>query len=108
MELYRNNALFKNFVWTMAATKHLLFLGFSFTDRDFTNILGDCARDLNESGMHHFALVGLRPEENDGQMRTLMNDRYLVDPIFYNVVVNAGGLPNHDEFVGIINAISVA
>jgi hypothetical protein len=27
MELYRNNALFKNFVWTMAATKHLLFLG---------------------------------------------------------------------------------
>jgi hypothetical protein len=107
-ELYRNNALFENFVWTMAATKHLLFLGFGFTDTDFTNLLRDCARDLNGIGLHHFALVGLRPDENDDQVRTLLNDRYLVDPIFYNVVINADGQHSHDEFVGIINAISVA
>jgi hypothetical protein len=70
--------------------------------------LRDCARDLNGIGLHHFALVGLRPDGNDDQVRTLLNDRYLVDPIFYNVVINAEGQHSHDEFVGIINAISVA
>jgi hypothetical protein len=106
-KLYGDNRLFQNFVWSMAA-KRLFFLGFGFTDTDFTNIFRACARDVRGNGLSHFALVGVRPDENDDQMRTLLNERYLVDPIFYNVVINADGQPTHDEFVGIINAISVA
>lgn len=106
-KLYGDNRLFQNFVWSMAA-KRLFFLGFGFTDTDFTNIFRACARDVRGIGLSHFALVGVRPDENDDQMRTLLNERYLVDPIFYNVVINADGQPTHDEFVGIINAISVA
>jgi hypothetical protein len=105
--LYRDNALFQNFVWCMAA-RRLFFLGFGFTDTDFTNILRDCARDVRGNGLNHFALVGVRPEENDTEIRTRLNQRYLLDPIFYNVVINGDGHPNHDEFVGVINAISVA
>jgi hypothetical protein len=47
--LYRD-ALFKNFVWSMA-TKRLLFLGFGFTDTDFTNILRECSRDIRGNGL---------------------------------------------------------
>jgi len=108
MRLYRNNDLFKNFVWSISATRRLLFLGFGFTDTDFTNILRDCARDVHENGLNHFALVGLRPEENDEQFRTLWNDRYLLDPVFYNVTRDPNGQENHQEFVGIVNAISGA
>src|SRR5262249_49283225 len=67
--LYRNNYLFENFVWSMAA-KRLFFLGFGFTDTDFTNMLRNCARDVGGNGLNHFALVGVRATEHDGQMRT--------------------------------------
>jgi hypothetical protein len=105
--LYRDNALFQNFVWSMAA-KRLLFLGFGFTDTDFTNILRACARDIRGNGLNHFALVGLRAEQNDDPVRTLLNDRYLLDPVFYNVSVGNDGQENHDEFAGTVNGISVA
>lgn len=75
--LYRNNDLFENFVWSMAA-RRLFFLGFGFTDTDFTNILRDCARDVKGNGLNHFALVGVRPGETDDQLRTNLNDRYLL------------------------------
>jgi hypothetical protein len=108
VELYSNNDFFKKFVWSMAATRRLFFLGFGFTDPDFTRLLIECARQLDGANLSHFALVGLRDEDNDAPRRTLLNERYLVDPIFYNVTANADGRPNHDEFVGVINAISVA
>jgi hypothetical protein len=107
-ELYGNNALFRKFVWTMSATKHFLFLGFGFTDTDFTGILRDCAREANIGEPHHHAVVGLTPDQDDNQVRILLNDRYAVDPIFYNVLIDAGGQSNHDEFVGVINALSAA
>jgi hypothetical protein len=70
--------------------------------------LRDCARDVRGNGLNHFALVGVRPEQNDAEIRTRLNNRYLLDPIFYNVLVDDNGRECHDEFVGIINAISVA
>ena len=105
--LYRASPLFQHFVWSMAA-KRLFFLGFGFTDTDFTNILRECARDVRGNGLNHFALVGVRPEGNDAEIRTRLNNRYLLDPIFYNVLIDENGRERHDEFVGIINAISVA
>lgn len=50
------------------AAKRPLFLGFGFTDTDFTNILRDCARDVRGNGLNHFALVGVRHEENDVEL----------------------------------------
>lgn len=104
--LYRD-ALFKNFVWTMAS-KRLFFMGFSFTDMDFTNIMRDCARDTRENGLSHFALVGLKPNENDNERRALFNERFLIDPLFYQVTHHADGQENHEEFVGMINGITTS
>jgi len=105
--LYRGNALFQNFVWSMAA-KRLFFLGFGFTDTDFTNILRDCARDVRGNGLIHFALVGVRPEDNDNEIRTRLNNRFLLDPIFYNIIIGQDRRESHHEFVAVINGISVA
>lgn len=90
------------------ATKRLFFLGFGFTDTDFTNILRDCARHVRGNGLNHFGLVGLRSEHDDNESRTILNERYLLDPIFYNIVVGGDGQENHEEFARIINGISVA
>lgn len=95
---------FRKFVWSMA-TKRLFFLGFGFKDQHFVERLRDCAWEVQGNGLNHFALVGLRPEENDAPVRNVLNG-YLIDPIFYNVHVDDHEQEQHNEFADIVNGIS--
>jgi len=76
---YRGNPLFENFVWTMSA-KRLVFLGFGFSDTQFTGLLNRYARDVRGTGPNHFGLIPLRPELDDNGQRAILGEKYLVDP----------------------------
>ncbi len=84
-QLYRDNRLFQHFLWLLAATKRIVFLGFGFEDTDFLNAMRDAARDVHENGNRHFAVLPVRLAEDDGPIRQRLNERYLVEPIFYEL-----------------------
>jgi hypothetical protein len=103
-QLYHDNHLFKRFLWLLAATKRMVFFGFGFGDTDFLNAMRDAARDVHENGNRHFAIVPIGRAEDDGPVRQRLNERYLVEPIFYELV--EGGDDPHAGFPPLINGIS--
>jgi hypothetical protein len=103
-QLYHDNHLFNRFLWLLAATKRMVFFGFGFGDTDLLNAMREAARDVRENGNRHFAIVGIAPGEDDGPLRQRLNERYLVEPIFYELVED-GGDP-HAGFPPLINGIS--
>jgi hypothetical protein len=103
-QLYRDNRLFQQFLWLLAATKRIVFLGFGFEDTDFLNAMRDAARDVHANGTRHFAIIPVRPAEDDAPIRQRLNERYLVEPVFYELVEDGG-----NPFVGfpaLINGIA--
>jgi len=103
-QLYRDNRLFQQFLWLLAATKRIIFLGFGFEDTDFLNAMRDAARDVHANGNRHFAIMSVRPAEDDAPIRQRLNERYLVEPIFYELVEDGS-----DPFAGfpaLINGIA--
>ena len=102
--LYRDNRLFQQFLWLLAATKRIVFLGFGFEDTDFLNAMRDAARDVHENGNRHFAVIGIGRAEEDGPFRQRLNERFLVEPIFYEL-----GDEGDDRYAGfpeLINGIA--
>jgi SIR2-like domain len=103
-QLYRENQLFQQFLWLLSATKRIVFFGFGFEDTDFLNAMRNAARDVYPNGTRHFAIMHLNPGEDDAPIRQRLNDRYLVEPIFYELVEDGG-----DRFAGfpaLINGIA--
>lgn len=89
-KLYRDNRLFQQFLWLLAATKRIVFLGFGFEDTDFLNAMRDAARDVHANGTRHFAIIPVRPAEDDAPIRHRLNERYLVEPVFYELLEDGG------------------
>lgn len=104
--LYRDNQLFKQFLWLLAAAKRLVFLGFGFEDSDFLNSLRDASRDIRDNGLCHFAIVPIEANVEDAPIRNQLNQRYLIEPIFYELLGDDRN--RYDGFVGLINGISGA
>lgn len=104
--IYRD-PLFKSLLWLLCATRTLVFVGLGFTDNEFLRALRDGARDVRTCGNCHFAIVGLRPDENDAERRQYFNENYLIEPVFYEVQTNDGH-QNHDGFVDLIDQIAAA
>lgn len=103
-QLYRDNRLFQQFLWLLAATKRIVFLGFGFEDTDFLNAMRAAARDVHASGTRHFAIIPVRPAEDDAPIRHRLNERYLVEPVFYELLED-GGNP-FVRFPSLINGIA--
>lgn len=83
--LYRNT-FFRNVLWTLLISRQMVFLGFGFNDRDFTNALREVARDLTEDhDLFHSAIIPIWPEEDDLPRRNTFNDDYKIDPVFYEI-----------------------
>jgi SIR2-like protein len=98
---------FQNFLWLLATSQRLVFVGYGLRDTDFMVRLRENVRHIRErrdNGPCHFAIVGLRPEEEDHPRRYELNDTYLIEPVFYNIQID-GEMENHREFVDIINGI---
>jgi hypothetical protein len=102
--LYHDNHLFRHFLWLLAATKRIVFFGFGFGDTDFLNAMRDAARDVHENGNRHFAVVPIGRAEDDAPIRQRLNERYLVEPIFYELM--EGGDDPHAGFPALINGIA--
>jgi len=102
--LYHKDPFFQNLLWLLVTSKRLVFLGLSFHDTDFTHLLRTAARDVRDNGLAHFAIVGIEANKDDDQVRYMFNDDYLVDPIFYELDVDAAN--RHRGFVELINGIS--
>lgn len=111
-QLYRDNRLFEHFLWLLAATKRIVFFGFGFEDNDFLRAMSDAARDMNreaargvqESWTGHFAVLPISPAQDDGRIRQGLNERYFVEPIFYELVEN--GVDQYAGFPALINGIA--
>jgi hypothetical protein len=103
--LYRDSQWFINFLWLLTVSKRLVFMGFGFGDSDLLNSLREATRDILENGLSHFAIVGIKPDEADGPMRTYLNERYLIEPVFYEITPD-GEHFDHSGFVELINGLS--
>jgi hypothetical protein len=57
---------------------------------------------VRERHLRHFAIYGLRDDENDEAERARLSGEYRIDPIFYEV------LPGHDHsgFVDIVSRLT--
>jgi hypothetical protein len=111
-QLYRDNRLFQHFLWLLAATKRIVFLGFGFEDTDFLNAMRDVARDMHRDSVQripenwtgHFAVLPIARAQDDGPIRQNLNERYFVEPIFYELIED-GGNP-YTGFPALINGIA--
>jgi hypothetical protein len=102
--LYHKDPFFRNLLWSVVTSKRLVFLGFGFSDTDFTHLLRDAARDVRDNGLAHFAILGIEEDVDDGQVRYRFNDEYLIEPVFYQLDVDAAN--RHRGFVELINGIA--
>jgi hypothetical protein len=105
--LYRREPLFPKLLWLLGATRSLVFVGFGFADHDFCHELQQAARDLQTAENCHFALLGLAPDENDQERRNYFNNTFLIEPVFYDVLVNEGHA-DHSQFEELIYRIADA
>jgi hypothetical protein len=83
--LYSREPLFRMLITFLTATQTLLFAGFSFTDNDFCHQLRETARNLRLGDPSHFAIIGLKPEQNDQGSRNFFRDTFSIEPVFYDV-----------------------
>jgi hypothetical protein len=68
--LYANGSLFGKLLWLLCASRSLVFIGFGFEDADFLYAFRASMREMEGyPGPCHFAIVGLKPEEEDGPRR---------------------------------------
>lgn len=102
--LYRGQPLFSRILWSLVASRTLVFFGFGFNDPDFNRTLEDVKRDVSSCGGYHYALVGLPQTETDKAERNRFNNSFLIEPVFYNVGNDASGR-EHNEFVTSIRSI---
>jgi hypothetical protein len=103
--LYPDGTLFRKFVWWLTTSKCLVFLGFGFTDSDFLNAIRQAAWDLrDERDPMHFAIRGIRPDENDEAIRNELNDSYKIEPVFYELAEDAQN--RHAGFAALIERIA--
>ncbi len=106
-ELYSNNRLFRELCLEYggeAAIFPRVWLYRHRLHQPIARVCEGCSRERTESFCAWSAFGPTKTMSNAHPAKRTIS----VDPIFYNVVVDADGHPNHDEFVGIINAISVA
>jgi hypothetical protein len=110
--LYRDNSLFEHFLWLLTATKRIVFLGFGFTDPDFLEAMKNAARDMGRDAEReidvgtwtgHFAILPIKATDDDVPMRQDHNERYFVEPIFYELVEEADD--PHARFLPLINGV---
>lgn len=101
--LYQDGSLFLRFLWWLATSQSLVFLGFGFTDSDFLNAIRRAAFDLPQ-GPVHFAVYGIASDTNDEAIRNTWNDSYRIDPIFYEL--NDGAEHRHARFGDLIRGIA--
>lgn len=101
---YGDLEFYKRVLWTLFVTRRLLFVGFGFTDEDFLDTLKAWKRDTRIKGtdLTHFAIYGLRDDEDDEEVRARLAEDYRIDCVFYNV------LPHHDhrEFAELIRGVA--
>lgn len=102
--LYPDGTLFRKFIWWLTTSKCLVFLGFGFTDSDFLNAIRQAAWDLREEEPTHFAIRGIRPDENDEAIRNDLNDSYKIDPVFYELAQDPQN--RHAGFATLIEEIA--
>jgi hypothetical protein len=111
--LYRDSPLFEHLLWLLAATKRIVFLGFGFKDSDFLTAMSNAARDMGRDAQReievgnwtgHFAILPIKATDDDVPMRQDHNERYFVEPIFYQLVEEADD--PHARFLPLINGIS--
>lgn len=100
-----DDPFFCNFLWLLFSSRRLLFAGFSFSDFDFIAKIREAARHVRDNGLCHYAIVGIRPEENDQALRNQMNGSFLIEPVFYPIDQN-GNYGGHEAFVELINGLA--
>ncbi|OGW12934.1 MAG: hypothetical protein A3G93_13880 [Nitrospinae bacterium RIFCSPLOWO2_12_FULL_45_22] len=79
-------------LWLIAATRQVVFVGFSFQDFDLLSAFRQVRGDFGGGDSRHFALVGIEPNKDRIIRRNYLNDKFGVEPIFYDIIEG-----KHDE-----------
>jgi hypothetical protein len=101
---YQPGGFFKNFLWSLFASRTLIFFGCGFEDSDFVGCLREAGRVLRLPEIPHFAVVGLGADDDDGERRTHFNSAYLIEPLFYEI----GPENSHQGFVETLRTLADA
>jgi hypothetical protein len=102
--LYAEGSLFRRLIFWLVISQCLVFIGFGFTDSDFTNTFRVAAFELREYEPVHFAIRGIWPNENDEAIRNDMRDTYKIEPVFY-LIAGTQEDQDHTGFVELIGGI---
>lgn len=100
-----DDPVFCNFLWLLFTSRRLLFAGFSFRDFDFIAKIREAARHVRYNGLCHYAILGIKPDENDQAVRNELNHSLLIEPVFYPIQTN-GNDEDHQAFVELINGLA--
>ena len=102
--VYQDSGFFKHVYWSLLSTRQFLFAGFGFTDTDFLQALKEWKRDTRKREVHlpHFAIYGLRNDEDDVAVRARLAGDYRIDCIFYDVLPGH----NHQGFADIVTRLT--
>jgi SIR2-like domain len=104
--LYRSNNFFRQALWSLAISRQLVFLGYSFNDAAFNKVMTDVAWDLGEDQEpNHFAVLPIWPAEDDAPVRNTYNDTYLIEPVFYELRGDRNA-PDYGAFVELMTGIA--
>ena len=98
----------RKLLWSLLATRSVVFVGFSMTDTYLNDMLDIVSNDLwlwDEA--RHFAIMGVQAggEEQARIKQRQMKGRYGIDLIFYNVVAGSDGAPSHDALATLVSGL---
>lgn len=85
-------------LWSLFATRRLIFLGFSLTDPYFNKMLEFVSKDLHPNGyMQHFLILRISKQEEKEAAKTKateLKESYGIETIFFEDDENKKGLEN--------------
>ena len=81
--------LYQKLLWTVLASRRIVFVGFSLKDPYFNEMLDSVTSDLWRSGKSiHFSIMGISSEGAKNSIRNAktLKEKYGIDTVFYEVI----------------------
>jgi hypothetical protein len=85
----------------------IVFIGFSLSDPEITHLLRITRGFTRSSNFQHYAILPLVSLSDEFITRKYLNDKYGINPIFYDVVLNANGEQDHSDLFRVIEQIEI-
>jgi len=116
---YKVGNLTSKALWMAAAIKNIIFIGFGFEDFDLLKVFREVNWELGaENEPRHYAIIGLKPQEDGITRQKYLLEKYGIQPVFYEIKIKKGEVcesckrslspdeENHDNLIDLISEIA--